>query len=111
MESIPTTFSKRGWGHAENVFGELYLQVTEADFDKANGTTADPVVPFVIPSVGESSPPTTIAKTEKPNKKRALMALGSLLMMAGVHPVGFEPTTLGSEDRCAIQLRHGCVEV
>ena len=22
-------------------------------------------------------------------------------------PVGFEPTTLGSEDRCAIQLRHG----
>ncbi len=24
-----------------------------------------------------------------------------------VRPVGFEPTTLGSEDRCAIQLRHG----
>ncbi len=24
-------------------------------------------------------------------------------------PVGFEPTTLGSEDRCAIQLRHGRV--
>lgn len=31
-------------------------------------------------------------------------------MGGGVHParpVGFEPTTLGSEDRCAIQLRHG----
>lgn len=26
-------------------------------------------------------------------------------------PVGFEPTTLGSEDRCAIQLRHGRVLV
>lgn len=24
-----------------------------------------------------------------------------------IRPVGFEPTTLGSEDRCAIQLRHG----
>ncbi len=26
-----------------------------------------------------------------------------------IHPEGFEPPTLGSEDRCAIQLRHGCV--
>ncbi len=25
-----------------------------------------------------------------------------------IHPSGFEPETLGSEDRCAIQLRHGC---
>ena len=24
-----------------------------------------------------------------------------------VHPEGFEPPTLGSEDRCAIRLRHG----
>ena len=27
-----------------------------------------------------------------------------------IRPVGFEPTTLGSEDRCAIQLRHGRVD-
>lgn len=26
-----------------------------------------------------------------------------------IHPIGFEPITLGSEDRCAIQLRHGCM--
>ena len=28
-------------------------------------------------------------------------------MSSKARPVGFEPTTLGSEDRCAIQLRHG----
>ena len=29
--------------------------------------------------------------------------------MRRVRPEGFEPSTLGSEDRCAIQLRHGRV--
>ena len=29
--------------------------------------------------------------------------------MKRVRPEGFEPSTLGSEDRCAIQLRHGRV--
>ena len=28
-----------------------------------------------------------------------------------VHPEGFEPPTLGSEDRCSIQLSYGCVFV
>ena len=37
---------------------------------------------------------------EKSHKSLWLIALQ-------VRPEGFEPPTLGSEDRCAIQLRHG----
>jgi hypothetical protein len=40
---------------------------------------------------------------EKPNRCIALHATKR------VRPTGFEPVTLGSEDRCAIQLRHGRV--
>lgn len=31
------------------------------------------------------------------------------IVVSLVRPAGFEPATLGSEDRCAIQLRHGRV--
>ena len=35
-------------------------------------------------------------QSEKPNKKRALIALSALLMLLKVHPSGFEPETFGS---------------
>ncbi len=46
----------------------------------------------------------------KPNVSRSQLTAVSLGVRASetVHPTGFEPVTLGSEDRCAIQLRHGC---
>src|SRR5689334_15967086 len=36
--------------------------------------------------------------------------LEMLASIAQLRPTGFEPVTLGSEDRCAIQLRHGRVQ-
>ena len=36
-----------------------------------------------------------------------LVRLTQIVQPSPARPVGFEPTTLGSEDRCAIQLRHG----
>jgi integrase len=86
------------FGHTAKVAEEHYLQVTEADFENACGPTTDSVGPLVGPSEGNQLPPNPIEETQKPNKKRALMALSGLLMAIGIHPVGFEPTTLGSEE-------------
>ena len=96
------------FGHTGAIAEEHYLQVTEDDFAEANGATKISVAPLVAPSEADSTPSTPISPSKKPNKKRALMALSTLLMAMGIHPIGFEPITLGSEDRCAIQLRHGC---
>ena len=42
-----------------------------------------------------------------PRRNAELATAASRKSDRKVRPVGFEPTTLGSEDRCAIQLRHG----
>ena len=95
------------FGHSVAIAQEHYLQVTESDFEQAAGTLGQPSG-SVDPSQGKQGPPRSITETQKPNKKRALMALATVLMFLKIHPIGFEPITLGSEDRCAIQLRHGC---
>ena len=33
------------------------------------------------------------------------------IFLGGVHSAGLEPTTLGFEDRCSIQLSYECEEV
>ncbi len=125
--SIYPNYLLNAWfGHSAKIAEDHYLQVTDADYvlaakattalagasspktkvseppESLEGPLEDPFREIVAPSA-------SIRQCTIPNKKRALMALGTLLMAMGVHPSGFEPETLGSEDRCAIQLRHGCI--
>ena len=86
------------FGHTAKVAEEHYLQVTEADFEVAFGPTAASVGPQVGPSVGKQHPPRAITESQKPNKNMLVMASVRFPMDMKIHPVGFEPTTLGSEE-------------
>ena len=92
------------FGHSGAIAETHYLQTTEDDF----GLAVRSVGTLVGPSVGNHVPPRSIGKNKKPCKNKVVMAAERLLMAMLIHPIGFEPITLGSEDRCAIQLRHGC---
>ena len=92
------------FGHSGAIAETHYLQTTEDDF----GLAVRSVGTFVGPSVGNHAHPRAIGKIKKPRKSKVMIAAERLLMAMLIHPIGFEPITLGSEDRCAIQLRHGC---
>ena len=61
---------------------------------------------------GRATRDTSSRKRKKPRKKRGRLLCQSTSLHckhgAEVHPEGFEPPTLGSEDRCSIQLSYGC---
>ena len=67
--------------------------MTEADFEVAFGPTAA----SVGPSVGKQHAPRAITESQKTNKNMLMMASVGFPMDTKIHPVGFEPTTLGSE--------------
>jgi hypothetical protein len=47
----------------------------------------------------------SVAWTDAPGQRNVVLSYAK--KSSQVRPTGFEPVTLGSEDRCAIQLRHG----
>jgi integrase len=87
------------FGHTGAIAETHYLQVTEADFEKATECNTG----RNIPSHSKPSLPIKIPKNSVFSGK------SSIFRVRTIHPAGFEPATLGSEDRCAIQLCHGCV--
>ncbi len=57
---------------------------------------------------GVAEPPSArFHKASFARNKKPQVAGDSRLAVFKIRPEGFEPPTLGSEDRCAIQLRHG----
>ena len=59
----------------------------------------------ITASPGASDPP-----KQKPLPEQGLdTECHELTVIVEVHPEGLEPPTLGSEDRCSIQLSYGCV--
>ena len=85
-------------GHTASVAQSHYLKVTDDDFERASGKAAQNAAhsASVRRRQGPSQPtgskenPVNTNTTNKP-----------------VRPEGFEPPTLGSEDRCSIQLSYG----
>src|SRR5262245_27943474 len=100
-------------GNSVPVAAKHYLQVTDADFLRAASGGAESGALGARNSAQSGSATRSRdmpvgAEVSKDREDVRLQALrGTSCQDKGIHPVGFEPTTFGSVDRCSIQLSYG----
>ena len=102
-QTYPSYVVTKWLGHTEAVAEAHYWQVTEDHFRKAAQNPAQQ--PPANSRTEQKPAETPNAKAKKPQQ---VAASCEIVPICPVHPTGVEPVTLGSEDRCSIQLSYGC---
>lgn len=106
-------------GHTERTAQGYYSNVSQSDIErllgKARAATQAAQSPGLangraVDAIFNRMPPDQCAAIVVSPRKPESETVRAMSVRKNARPAGFEPATLGSEDRCAIQLRHGRVK-